>query len=84
MLTFAEGDAPLRRRSLRLAVFMNDLAGDITEIERIARKVMGGTRIISISGLTSAASKAFILSRIQAGTGKTFVVVADSNQELES
>ena len=63
---------------------MNDWTGEISEIERIAREVKSGSRIISISGLTSTAAKAFALSRVQEGSGKTFVIVAESNRDLES
>ena len=47
---------PLPKRSLRISVFMNDWTGEISEIERVAREVKLGSRIISISGLTSTAA----------------------------
>src|SRR5688572_6443191 len=56
-----------------------------TEFERLRDEMRrGAARIISLGGLTSVASKAFVLSRLQAETQKTFVVVADSNKELET
>ncbi len=55
-----------------------------TEFERLRDEIKSGTRIISLNGLTSIASRAFILSRLQTETSKTFVVVADTNTELEA
>ncbi len=54
------------------------------ELKSLRDELKRGSRIISLSGLTSIASKAFILSKLQAETQKTFVVVADSNKELET
>ena len=54
-----------------------------TEFERLREAVKSGTRIISLNGLTSIASRAFILAKLQAETSKTFVIVTDSNKELE-
>ena len=54
------------------------------EIGRIIDEVKLGTRLISLSGITSIAAKAFVLSKVQSQTGKSFVVVTDSNNELES
>lgn len=64
-----------------------DLGGDLrfmaTDIDDIKREIELGTRIISISGLTSPAAKAFVLSRLQSETGVTLVIVTDSNTDLE-
>ncbi len=54
-----------------------------TDIDDIKREIESGTRIISLSGLTSPAAKAFVLSRLQAETGQTFAIVTDSNTDLE-
>ncbi len=54
------------------------------EFARLRAELGGGARVISLSGLTSIASRAFVLSKLQAETKKTFVVVADSNEELET
>lgn len=54
------------------------------EFERLHDAIKSGTRIISLNGLTSIASRAFVLSQLQAETKKTFVVVTDSNKELET
>ncbi|MGI8640667.1 MAG: transcription-repair coupling factor [Pyrinomonadaceae bacterium] len=58
--------------------------GAKTEFERLRDEIKSGTRIISLSSLTSIASRAFILAKLQAETQKVFVVVADSNIELET
>jgi transcription-repair coupling factor (superfamily II helicase) len=55
-----------------------------TEIKRLRDEIRRGTRVISLSSLTSIASKAFVLSQIQRDTDKTFVIVADSNTVLEN
>lgn len=54
------------------------------EFDELKQAVDGGARVINISGLTSTAAKACVLTRLQAETGKTFAVVTDSNPELES
>ena len=54
------------------------------EFERLRDEVMRAEkRVVSLSGLTSVAAKAFFLSRLQAETGKSLVIVTDSNQEME-
>jgi transcription-repair coupling factor (superfamily II helicase) len=63
---------------LRLGAFMAD------EFEKLRREIAGGARVISLSGLTSVAAKAFVLTRLQAETGKAFAIVAESNTELEA
>lgn len=55
-----------------------------SEFERLRDAVKSGARLISLNGLTSVASRAFIIAKLQAETQKTFVVVADSNKELEN
>ncbi|HLM62374.1 MAG TPA: transcription-repair coupling factor, partial [Pyrinomonadaceae bacterium] len=55
-----------------------------TEIARLRDEIKRGTRIVSLSGLTSIAAKAFVLSAIKRETDKTFVVVADSNKDSEA
>ena len=63
---------------------MNISSKTKTEISRLRDEIKRGTRIVSLSGLTSIASKAFILSELQSQTKKPFVVVADTNKELET
>ena len=54
------------------------------EIERLASEIRKGSRVISLSGLTSIAAKAFILAQVQAATAKSFTIVAQTNEELET
>ncbi len=54
------------------------------EIERLVADVERGARIISISGLTSVSSKAYVLAQVQAATGRFFAIVTQTNEELES
>jgi transcription-repair coupling factor (superfamily II helicase) len=53
------------------------------DIERLGKEIGKGTRVISLSGLTSTAAKAFVLSQLQASTGKRFVIITDSNKDVE-
>jgi len=53
-----------------------------TQLDHLISRVNSGTRIVSLAGLTSTASKAFVLSRLHAATRKRFAVVAPSNAEL--
>ena len=72
---------PVQKRSLRISVFMRN--GDETsELQELQRAVDRGDRIIALDGLTSTAAKAYVLSRLKA-TGKTVVVVTDTNASLE-
>ena len=52
--------------------------------EQLRREVLGGSRIVSLSGLTSTSAKAYVLARLYAATGKKFVVVTDTNTEIET
>src|SRR6476620_5051829 len=54
-----------------------------SEIGRLIKEVLGGARVISVSGLTSTSAKAYVLSRLSVETGKRLVIVADTNSELE-
>ncbi len=65
-------------RFLRLSAFMAN------EFDKLKREIEKGSRVVSLSGLTSVAAKAFVLSKLQAETGKTFAIVTESNGELES
>jgi transcription-repair coupling factor (superfamily II helicase) len=56
----------------------------IPEIERLKTEIERGSRVISIGGLTSIASKAYVLAEVQAATGTHFVVVTQTNEELEA
>jgi transcription-repair coupling factor (superfamily II helicase) len=63
---------------------MSFSTGSKTEIARLRDEIRRGARIISIGGLTSVSAKAYVLSRLQNETQKTFVVIADSNKEIET
>ncbi|MDQ3750814.1 MAG: hypothetical protein M3367_17615, partial [Acidobacteriota bacterium] len=63
---------------------MNFAAETTTEIARLRDEIKHGTRIISLSGLTSIAAKAFVLSELKQATDKTFIVVTDSNKDSET
>ncbi|MDQ6788796.1 MAG: hypothetical protein M3033_18495, partial [Acidobacteriota bacterium] len=54
------------------------------DFERLRDEIGKGARVVSLSGLTSIASRAFVLAKLQTETRKTFVVVTDSNKELEN
>src|SRR5688500_7922936 len=55
-----------------------------TEISRLRDEIKRGSGVVSLSGLTSIAAKAFVLSNLQNELGKTFVIVTDSNKDLET
>ncbi len=54
----------------------------ITEIESLQIAVQRGDRIIALDGLTSTAAKAYVLSKL-ASSGRTIVVVTDTNASLD-
>jgi transcription-repair coupling factor (superfamily II helicase) len=53
------------------------------DIDRLGKEIGKGSPVISLSGLTSTAAKAFVLSQLQALTGKRFVIITDSNKDAE-
>ena len=55
-----------------------------TEIAQLLKKIRSGTRVISLSGLTSISAKSLILSELQKAVQKTLVIVTDSNKEMET
>ena len=63
---------------------MDFAAETTTESNRLRDEIKRGTRIISLSGLTSVAAKAYILSELQTQIKKPFLIVADTNTELET
>ena len=63
---------------------MNVSTESQTHFERLRDEIKRGTRIISLSGLTSIAAKAYVLSQVQPTFAKPFIVVADTNTELET
>jgi transcription-repair coupling factor (superfamily II helicase) len=52
--------------------------------DELKKAILGGSRVVSVAGLTSSAAKAFFLSRLQTETGGSFVVVTESNTTLEA
>jgi transcription-repair coupling factor (superfamily II helicase) len=54
------------------------------EIQRLEDTIRKGERVISIGGLTSVASKAFVLSRLRTQTAKRFAVVTVSNEDADN
>jgi len=54
------------------------------EFEKLKSEIEKGSRVISLSGLTSVAAKACLLTRLQVDTGKAFAVVTESNSEVEN
>lgn len=63
---------------------MNPSSETQNEISNLSREIKRGTKVISLSGLTSISAKSFILSKLQKEIGKTLVIVTDSNRELET
>jgi len=63
---------------------MDFAAESKTEIARLRDEIRRGTQIVSLSGLTSIAAKAFILSELRTETHKAFVIVTDSNKDSET
>src|SRR5688572_21842232 len=63
---------------------MNEGITENSELRRIAAELERGTRVISLSGLTSTASKAFVLSHLGSLTNKRLVIITESNRDLEN
>jgi transcription-repair coupling factor (superfamily II helicase) len=59
-------------------------ATEIDEFESLKAEIKRGSRVISLSGLTSVSSKAFVLSELQKQTEQNFVIVTGSNKEAET
>ena len=64
--------------------FMDYAIETKTETARLLDEIKRGTRVISLSGLTSISAKAFVLSELKRETDKTLVVVTDSNKDSET
>jgi len=63
---------------------MNFAAETITEIARLREEIKRGTRVVSLSGLTSIAAKAFVFSELKQSAAQTFVIVTDSNKDSDT
>jgi len=66
------------KRFLRIPVFMAD------QLDELQRQIERGSRVINLSGVTSAAAKASVLARLRSATGRVFAVVTNSNSDMES
>ena len=53
------------------------------ELNNLKREIERRSRVISLSGLTSIAAKSYVLSRLAAETGKRFVIITDTNSDLD-
>ena len=51
--------------------------------EQLLAEIDGGSRTISLSGLTSISAKAYLLADLRAKTGRSFAVVTESNTLLD-
>ncbi|MCB1022816.1 MAG: hypothetical protein KDB79_00400, partial [Acidobacteria bacterium] len=63
---------------------MNHFTQTSSEISRLRQTIAAGTPVISLSGLTSTAAKAFVISELRQDCKKTFVIVADLNTDVEN
>src|SRR5687768_9133053 len=54
------------------------------DVGRLISEITAGTRIVSVSGLTSVSAKAYVLSKVQAATGKHLAIVASTNEDAET
>ncbi len=54
------------------------------EFDKLKQELQSGSRVVCLSGLTSVGAKAFVLSKLQAQTGRSFVIVTESNSEMET
>ena len=53
------------------------------EIERLSGEIARGARVISVSGLTSVAAKAYVLTNLRVSLQRSFVIVTGSNSDLD-
>ena len=63
---------------------MNSATDPETEFSELRKELKRGTKIISLSGLTSISAKSYVLAKLQQEINQTFVVITDSNRELET
>ncbi|MFN2500883.1 MAG: hypothetical protein ABR530_02600, partial [Pyrinomonadaceae bacterium] len=54
------------------------------EFEKLKREIAAGSRVITLSGLTSSSAKAQLLSRLNGEINKNLAVIVPSNAELEA
>ena len=53
------------------------------QFDRLKQEIGRGTRVVSISGLTSAAARANIVARLQAETSRPLAVITDTNDDAD-
>jgi transcription-repair coupling factor (superfamily II helicase) len=53
------------------------------ELSRLVAEMRSGGRVVSVSGLTSGASRALVLAALQRETGKRLAVVVEASRDLE-
>ena len=63
---------------------MSALSKPENQYEKLRNEISRGARIASVSGLTSIAAKAFLLTKLSEETKKAFVIVTDTNNSMES
>jgi transcription-repair coupling factor (superfamily II helicase) len=54
------------------------------ELRRLADEVRAGSRVVSVSGLTSGAARALAVAALRRETGRRFAVVVQSSRDLEA
>ena len=54
------------------------------DLQKLMGEINAGTRVVSLSGLTSISAKACVLAHLSDVTEKRFAVVTESNSELET
>ncbi|MGI8654385.1 MAG: transcription-repair coupling factor, partial [Pyrinomonadaceae bacterium] len=54
------------------------------EYRRLVDEIKRGARVVSVSGLVGASSRALVLAALQQETGKCFALVAEANRDLEA
>lgn len=52
--------------------------------DNLKAAIDGGSRVISLGGLTSVSAKAYAIARLRAATGKRFAVITESNSDIET
>jgi transcription-repair coupling factor (superfamily II helicase) len=70
-------------RKLNTADFFPSLT-ESAAFQKLLREIRRDAPFVSLSGVTSNAAKSFILSALQAETGKTFIIVCEKNADFEN
>ena len=53
------------------------------ELERLKNEIAKGTRVVTLSGMTSTSAKANVIVRLASETGKRFAIVTEGNSEVD-